>query len=236
MLSIGEDPCVVILPLDINLSFIDMDEGTAQEVLPTQLVSLRIISRKIAHKIDEGPFADPHTKLLIKHVCDCGVGQAQHQALIDDPGLEAATEVLMAKSADRRREVMTPTPAAVPFGTAILCDSLMTAVVGKGQVDDGLFSQLRRTLQRALVAAWAVLAGCDFHNFPGLRHGARIEAVSRPSSRPLVFITWLWRALSQADLGVLVPCMRRSQDSFKMVVNYLTSIRGVALGSLGKID
>src|ERR1035437_2359828 len=139
MSPIGEDPGVVVRALDIDLGLLGVNEGAAQKLLAATFVGLSIVAGKVAYESDDSALVHAHVELFFYRLSDYVVGQAQHQTLVDGPGLQAAPEGILGECADCWGNAGLPTTLrAASCGPDVLGDDLPTGVGREDQVDNGL--------------------------------------------------------------------------------------------------
>lgn len=129
MPAVCEDPGIVIDASNIELGLIDVNESAVEELSATLVCRLNIVFDERPHEIVDASLANPLTGLLAEHLLDDPVGQAQHQALVDHPGLEPVAEQPLAESADLWGRIVLPAPSAVSLWTLILRDGFPAAIV-----------------------------------------------------------------------------------------------------------
>jgi hypothetical protein len=136
---ICEDPGVVVRALDIDLRLVGVNEGAAQKLSAATFLGLSIVASKVAYKGDDSALVHAHVELFFYRLSDYVVRQAQHQTLVDRPGLQAAPEGIPGECADRRGNAgLRATLRAVGRGPDVLGDGLPTGVGREDQVDDRL--------------------------------------------------------------------------------------------------
>ena len=74
VISICENPYVMVIALDIDACLIHMNEGAFQDALDQQIFCPRVVACRLSHETDDRGLSSPFAKEVFHNLCDEPVG------------------------------------------------------------------------------------------------------------------------------------------------------------------
>ena len=234
--SVSEDPDIIIGPLDVNLSLINVDERTLQEPLPQQALSRRIVLRKAFEEFYDRCRAGAFAKRIFHDLSNEMIRQTKYHTLINDPCLKRVTKQSPIKIFDSTWVIIFLALAAIAFFPNVFGYCFATSILREMEVNDRMFDHVFSYVEGFAFVLWARASWCNSYNLADtFRKQSLICLMTFLAPTFLRLVAFRFSARAQSNSMTGITRVSRFQYGVKDVMNVHASFCCMLFGAIREV-